>query len=375
MKIAFYAPMKAPTSGTPSGDRLIAQLLMAMLRGSGHQVELVSRFRSYDRGGDKRRQVRLKKLGGAMADRVCRRLREDKPDLWFSYHLYHKAPDWIGPTIARKFGIPYVVAEASYAPKQKDGPWSEGHAAVGDTLARTDLVVGLTDIDRTCVMPRLRSSARYVQLPPFVDAEPIIRAGTNRDDARNRLISDRGLNPDVPWLLSVAMMREGDKTESYKILAAAMAALRGKSWHLIVVGDGPTESAVKALFNPVKDHITWMGRHEAEKLYEIYAAADIFVWPAVKETPGMCFLEAGAAGLPAVGSDGFGVPDVVRHGDTGLLARHLDENDFAKMVSLLLDDKPQRTTMGRVAADYIQSNHSLTGAGTILNDALEALIQ
>ena len=44
------------------------------------------------------------------------------PELWFTYHLYHKAPDWLGPRIAGALGIPYVVAEASFAPKQAGGP-------------------------------------------------------------------------------------------------------------------------------------------------------------------------------------------------------------------------------------------------------------
>ena len=35
------------------------------------------------------------------------------PAAWFTYHLYYKAPDWLGPDIARALAIPYLVAEAS----------------------------------------------------------------------------------------------------------------------------------------------------------------------------------------------------------------------------------------------------------------------
>jgi len=48
--------------------------------------------------------------------------RAEQPALWFTYHLYHKAPDHIGPVVARQLGIPYVLAEASYAAKQARGP-------------------------------------------------------------------------------------------------------------------------------------------------------------------------------------------------------------------------------------------------------------
>ena len=60
MRIAFYAPLKSPTHGTPSGDRRIAGLLMDALARAGHRVELASTFRSYDADGDALRQSALR---------------------------------------------------------------------------------------------------------------------------------------------------------------------------------------------------------------------------------------------------------------------------------------------------------------------------
>ena len=48
MRIAFYAPLKAPTHAIASGDRRVARLLMDALRLAGHEVELVSDLRSFD---------------------------------------------------------------------------------------------------------------------------------------------------------------------------------------------------------------------------------------------------------------------------------------------------------------------------------------
>src|SRR5437870_1402861 len=133
MRIAFYAPLKPPDHPVPSGDRRVGQLFLAALRLAGHQPALASRFRSYEGRGDPLRQARLAALGRGLADRFLRRCREvpeSTPELWFTYHLYHKAPDWLGPTIAGALDIPYLVAEASDAPKQALGPWAAGqHAA------------------------------------------------------------------------------------------------------------------------------------------------------------------------------------------------------------------------------------------------------
>ena len=52
MRIAFYAPMKPPTSPRPSGDRRMARLLMQALASRGHAVELAAVFRSWQGEAD-----------------------------------------------------------------------------------------------------------------------------------------------------------------------------------------------------------------------------------------------------------------------------------------------------------------------------------
>src|SRR5437762_107863 len=119
MRVAFYAPLKSPDHPVPSGDRRIARLFLQALRVAGHQPFVVSRLRSYDGGGDPERQRRLAAIGRRLADRMLRHWRghpEEMPQLWLTYHLYYKAPDWFGPAVSKALGIPYVVAEASFAP-------------------------------------------------------------------------------------------------------------------------------------------------------------------------------------------------------------------------------------------------------------------
>ena len=148
MGVAFYAPMKSPRHDTPSGDRRMAQLLMQALTLAGHAVELASEFRSYDGQGDPARQERLRDQGSQTAEALLAafagRPAGDRPTAWFTYHLYHKAPDWLGPAVSRALEIPYVIAEASYAPKRAGGPWSLGHGAAATAIAAADHVLCLT---------------------------------------------------------------------------------------------------------------------------------------------------------------------------------------------------------------------------------------
>src|SRR5690349_17412437 len=133
MRIAFYAPLKPPDHPVPSGDRQIARLLMKALARAGHQTTLASHFRTFDGRGDAERQVRMRTVGKRIAERlVARMTAESTPDVWFTYHVHHKAPDLLGCEVSRALGIPYVIAEASVAPRRRDGPRSAGYA---DALA------------------------------------------------------------------------------------------------------------------------------------------------------------------------------------------------------------------------------------------------
>ena len=214
MRIAFYAPLKPPDHPVPSGDRRIAGLLLDALRLAGHLPFIASRLRSYDGNGDAARQARLADIGGGIARLLLRRWRRDPaaaPDLWFTYHLYYKAPDWLGPAVSAALGIPYVVAEASSAPKRARGKWDIGQRGVEQALRRADAVLGPNPADRACVLPLLRDPRGWIAFPPFLDA---------------RLYAAAPRLPSLaPRLIVVAMMRRGDKLASYRLLAAALAML------------------------------------------------------------------------------------------------------------------------------------------------------
>ena len=143
------------------------------------------------------------------------------------------------------------------------------------------------------------------------------------------------LDSDVPWLLAVAMMRDDQKLLSYRVLADALARLTDVAWRLIIAGAGPAEGDVRAAFAPLGDRVRWIGIVAPETLRTLYRAADLYVWPAIKEAWGMALLEAQAAGLPAVAGRSGGVATIVAEGETGLLATEGDAAAFADAVAAL----------------------------------------
>lgn len=373
MRIAFYAPLKPPDHPVTSGDRTVARSLIAALRHAGHEVDLASHFRSYD-GGDSDRQKRLADEGGKLAERYLRRIGESvaRPDLWFTYHLYHKAPDWIGPAVTKRLGIPYVVAEASYAPKQAGGAWDLGHRAVADALREAALVLEPNPADAECVQPLLSSPEKLALLPPFLDTAPF--RAPSRGVSRTEIERTLDLDATKPWLLTVAMMREDQKLQSYRVLADAMARLTDKPWELIIAGAGEAEPAVRDAFAPLAERLRWAGVLQPERLRALYRAADLYLWPAVKEAYGMAFLEAQAAGLPVVAGRSGGVPGVVAEGSTGLLAAEGDAAAFADAVAVLLADPVRRQAMGEAAMSRALREHDISVAAKRLDDHLRRLV-
>jgi glycosyltransferase involved in cell wall biosynthesis len=373
MRVAFYAPMKPPDHPVPSGDRTMARGLIAALEHADHNVRLASRFRSFD-NGDPARQQRLEEIGGRLAERLLLRLlRGARPDVWFTYHLYHKAPDWLGPTISRRLGIPYVLAEASYAPKQAGGRWDIGHRAAGAAIGQAALIFQPNPVDAACVLPLLRSQDRMTPLPPFLDTFAFRAA--ERSVCRVEFAEKLNLDAAEPWLLTVAMMRNDQKLVSYRRLAAALARLMDLPWRLIVSGAGPAEAEVRASLHPLGDRVRFAGMPDPDSLQRLYRSADLYVWPAVKEAWGMTLLEAQSAGVPVVAGNGGGVPAVVADGETGLLAPEGDDTAFAEAARELLTHPGRRRAMGRAASARMEQRHDISVAARLLDAQLAAIVK
>lgn len=358
MVTAVYAPMKAPDHPVPSGDRQMARLLMTALQRAGATPQLVCRLRTYDRG-EPDRQRRLDRVAERAASLLARRLAQRPPTLWFTYHCYHKAPDGLGPRTTALLDIPYVVAEASIAPSRAKGAWAEGYRQSVAAIAAADVVVALTTKDAAGLAAVVRPPARLVQLAPFTEVPATIRPPAPTPDAEPRLVT-------------MAMMREGAKERSYRLLAEALSMLVDRPWRLDVLGDGPRRQAVEAAFAwAPPGRVRFLGRiDDADERHALIAGATAMVWPAIDEAYGMALLEAQALGVPVVAGNGHGVPDVVDHGHTGLLCPVGDGRAFRDAVAALLDEPAQARARGAAAALQVRRRHSVDAAASRLKEVL-----
>ncbi|MXY65542.1 MAG: glycosyltransferase family 4 protein [Gammaproteobacteria bacterium] len=374
-KLAFYAPMKSPDSPRPSGDRTIGALLVKALTAAGFEVEIASDFRSWEGRGDSRAQEKIRIRGEKTASDLVNGYRADcprnRPAAWFSYHLYHKSPDWIGPAVSRELDIPYFCAEASVSTRQMDGPWGAGFTASIEAirLARKIFNLNPRDLPALSAVDGVRD--RIVPLLPFLDAETPDPA--SRNVRRQRLASRLRIDSDRYWLLCVAMMRDDAKLASYAQLARVSERMQRKDWMLLIVGDGAAELQVRDYFRLDKDlQIHFLGRRDSEFVLQLMSVSDLLVWPAINEAIGMTALEALAMGLPAVCGRSGGIGQIIHHGHTGLLVDDPETPDsvdlFAESIESLLGCPGRLAKMSSESNRRFEQFHRISTAARTLRD-------
>jgi glycosyltransferase involved in cell wall biosynthesis len=347
MEIAFYAPLKPPGHPVPSGDRRMARGLMAALGAAGHRVALASDLRAYlPDPQDESRWAVLESAAEAERARIgADWAREGAPDVWVCYHPYCKSPDLIGPALCERFGVAYVTVESSWSARRDLGIWREAQAHVAAGLRRAAVNICLTDRDRRGILAAV-PDARVAMLAPFIEV-----AGFAADPA-----------PEPGHLVVVAMLRAGDKRESFGHLAAALARLPGP-WVLSVAGDGPLGDEVRGLFAGLAPgRVRWLGELRPAEVAALLARGAVYIWPGCGEAYGLAYLEAQAAGLPVVAFATAGVPEVVADGETGLLVADRDDAALAGAVGRLLGDEPLRRRMAAAARARVRRDHSMEAA-------------
>jgi len=133
---------------------------------------------------------------------------------------------------------------------------------------------------------------------------------------------------------------------------------------LLMVGEGPERSAAQALARRLglADRVRFLGVYES--ISELVARADVFLLPSELESFGLSALEASASAVPVVGSDAGGLPEVVKHAETGFLLPVGDVEGMAARALEILKDDERRLEMGRAGRRRVES---LFGADRVVS--------
>ena len=109
---------------------------------------------------------------------------------------------------------------------------------------------------------------------------------------------------------------------------------------LLLIGDGPDRSECERLTRQLdlNDKVKFLGKQEG--LVEILSCSDLFLIPSQSESFGLAALEAMACGLPVISSSVGGLPELVKHNESGFIAEIGDVERMAKYaIDLLTNEK------------------------------------
>ncbi|REK77222.1 N-acetyl-alpha-D-glucosaminyl L-malate synthase BshA [Paenibacillus paeoniae] len=108
---------------------------------------------------------------------------------------------------------------------------------------------------------------------------------------------------------------------------------------LLLVGEGPelTKIQCKIKNMGLEDRVHFLGKQE--DVAQVISMADVLLLPSEKESFGLVSLEAMACGVPTIGSNAGGIPELVTHGITGFLSDVGNVEDMAEGAIKLLTDE------------------------------------
>jgi glycosyltransferase involved in cell wall biosynthesis len=168
------------------------------------------------------------------------------------------------------------------------------------------------------------------------------------------------------------MMRNERKRDSYRALADALKTIHHVPLTLKVAGDGKFRTEIEGYFHglPKSQSVTFLGAVTRERLPQLLANADVLAWPGIGEAYGLSYLEAQAAGLPAIAFRERGVVDVTADGRTALLSDSGDIAALAASIERLAHDVGLRTTLSENARAFVAQERSLASASVRLRALL-----
>lgn len=171
--------------------------------------------------------------------------------------------------------------------------------------------------------------------------------------ARHSIRNELGLSQDAIILGMVCRLVEqkgiGYALEAFKKLYGSFPNV-----HLVIAGDGELSHILqsKAKMLGISERTHWLGwRDDAQT---IMAALDIFLLPSMWEGFGLVLLEAMGKRVPVIASRVSAIPEIVKHGESGLLVTAGDADELKGAITCLLDDRPLRKYMGLLGDDRLE---------------------
>ena len=292
-------------------------------------------------------------------------------------HAHTWYTHWAGILMKLNYGRPLVLTAHSLEPLR---PWKREQLGGGYDFS---LWVERTAIEMADAVIAVSESTRADILRLF-DVDPervhVIHNGIDLEEYRERrddgVLHQHGIDPARPFVLFVGRIT---RQKGIIHLVRALQHLDPGFQVVLCAGAPDTPEIASEMKSAVEEAqrgrpgVVWIEEMlPKEEIIPLYSAAELFICPSIYEPFGIINLEAMACGTPVVGSAVGGIPEVVVHGETGLLVpveqmaatpfEPVDAegfaSDLAAAINGLMGDEKRRLAMGAASRRRVEERFS-----------------
>lgn len=219
-----------------------------------------------------------------------------------------------------------------------DGLW-ENDAAEG--VRHADIIACVSKRSRESLYKFIPKETSVRIVPHIVDDPAAAAAGNG---------SNRDMDGSSPVRLTCVARLQQEKGGVSLVRAMRRVADRLPETRLALAGDGPDREALRELAASLglEENIIFRGRFAPRDLPLLMEETDIVVLPSLTEGLPLTLLEAMAFAKPIVATRVGGIPELIRHGENGLLVEPGDEEALADALLRLAGDRSMRERFGAV---------------------------
>lgn len=184
-----------------------------------------------------------------------------------------------------------------------------------------------------------------------------------------------------PLILAVGRLVE---KKGFATLVRACAHLKdaGRQFHCEIAGGGELAPELSDLVRALglDDQVCLLGPQPQETIREKLSQASVLAAPCVvaanQDRDGLptILVEAMAMGTPCVSTDVTGIPEILKHGETGLRVRQLDDRALAEACAYLLDQPAERVRMACTARAMVERDFNITTNAQRIRELIDGVV-
>ncbi|MFC0271628.1 N-acetyl-alpha-D-glucosaminyl L-malate synthase BshA [Metabacillus herbersteinensis] len=265
------------------------------------------------------------------------------------------------------YAIPHAIC--AYLAKQMVG----GDLKIVTTLHGTDITVlgydqslsemirfGIESSDKVTAVSNSLVRQTYDLLSPNKEIDTVYNFIDERiyyKKETSSLKREYGIQEDEKILIHVSNFRKVKRVED--VIYSFHQIQKQIPVKLLLVGDGPEMTAVSRLVKQLglNNHVLFLGKQD--NIEELYSISDLKLLLSEKESFGLVLLEAMACGVPCIGTNTGGIPEVIEDGKNGYLCEVGDiESISAKGIEILSNHELHKTMSENAILTAKQTFHS-----------------